>query len=42
MGGDANRVHLVTASGVETWDEMPKALVAERLATRIAEALEQA
>jgi phosphopantothenoylcysteine decarboxylase/phosphopantothenate--cysteine ligase len=39
MGGDANRVHLVTASGVEDWPEMPKGAVAERLAARIAEAL---
>ena len=35
MGGDANRIHLITATGVEDWPEMPKAAVAERLATRI-------
>lgn len=39
MGGDANTVHLVSADGVETWDHMPKAHVAERLADRIAAAL---
>ena len=36
MGGDANRVHLVTASGVEDWPEAPKTEVAARLADRIA------
>jgi phosphopantothenoylcysteine decarboxylase / phosphopantothenate---cysteine ligase len=39
MGGSTNRVHLVTARGVEDWDRMPKAEVAARLAARIAEAL---
>ncbi len=37
MGGDANRVHLITAEGVEDWPEMPKDAVAQRLAARIAE-----
>jgi len=36
MGGDANRVHLITAEGVEDWPEMPKQAVAMRLARRIA------
>jgi phosphopantothenoylcysteine decarboxylase / phosphopantothenate---cysteine ligase len=35
MGGDANSVHIVTAKGVESWDRMAKADVAERLADRI-------
>ncbi|KQN34247.1 bifunctional phosphopantothenoylcysteine decarboxylase/phosphopantothenate synthase [Sphingomonas sp. Leaf407] len=39
MGGDRNRVHLVTATGVEAWDDAPKANVAGRLADRIADAL---
>lgn len=39
MGGDANTVHLVTADGVEDWPRVPKQAVAERLATRIADAL---
>ena len=39
MGGDANRIHLVTADGVEDWPEMPKAAVAARLAERIATTL---
>jgi phosphopantothenoylcysteine decarboxylase/phosphopantothenate--cysteine ligase len=40
MGGDHNRVHIVTAEGVETLDEMPKAAVAMALAERIAAALQ--
>ena len=36
MGGDANRVHIVTAEGVEEWPMMPKSEVAGRLAARIA------
>ena len=39
MGGTSNAVHLLTASGVETWPRMTKTAVAERLAQRIAEAL---
>ncbi|WP_404338158.1 bifunctional phosphopantothenoylcysteine decarboxylase/phosphopantothenate--cysteine ligase CoaBC [Sphingomonas sp. MMS12-HWE2-04] len=39
MGGTENRVHLVTAQGVETWERMAKDEVARRLADRIAEAL---
>ena len=40
MGGAENKVHLVTADGVEDWDRAPKAEVARRLAERIAAALE--
>ena len=40
MGGADNRVHLVTARGVEDWPEMPKEQVAARLIERIAAALE--
>ena len=39
MGGHRNRVHLVTAEGVEDWPEGAKAEVARRLIARIAEAL---
>ena len=39
MGGDANRVQIITADGVEEWPKMPKGEVAMRLAGRIAEAL---
>jgi phosphopantothenoylcysteine decarboxylase/phosphopantothenate--cysteine ligase len=36
MGGDLNRVHLLTASGAEAWPEMTKSEVARRLVDRIA------
>jgi phosphopantothenoylcysteine decarboxylase/phosphopantothenate--cysteine ligase len=39
MGGDRNTVHLITADGVESWDEMAKDAVASRLAGRIANAI---
>jgi phosphopantothenoylcysteine decarboxylase/phosphopantothenate--cysteine ligase len=39
MGGASNSVHIVTATGVESWDRLPKDEVAERLARRIAESL---
>lgn len=39
MGGDRNAVHLVTATGVETWAEMGKQEVADRLVARAAEHL---
>ncbi|MBV7265981.1 bifunctional phosphopantothenoylcysteine decarboxylase/phosphopantothenate synthase [Erythrobacter ani] len=36
MGGDDNRVHIVSANGVESLDEMPKSAVAMALVERIA------
>ena len=36
MGGDDNAVHLVTASGVESWPIQPKTAVARMLVERIA------
>ncbi|MCC2113249.1 MAG: bifunctional phosphopantothenoylcysteine decarboxylase/phosphopantothenate synthase, partial [Hyphomicrobiales bacterium] len=39
MGGAENRVHLVTAEGVEDWPRLAKQEVAYRLAERIATAL---
>jgi phosphopantothenoylcysteine decarboxylase / phosphopantothenate---cysteine ligase len=42
MGGDMNTVHLVTASGVESWPSQPKDQVARRLIERIAAALDGA
>jgi phosphopantothenoylcysteine decarboxylase/phosphopantothenate--cysteine ligase len=39
MGGHRNRVHLVTAEGVEDWPEAAKEEVARHLVARIAEAL---
>jgi phosphopantothenoylcysteine decarboxylase/phosphopantothenate--cysteine ligase len=35
MGGEENRVHLVTEQGIEEWPRLPKAAVAQRLAARI-------
>ena len=42
MGGDKNRIHLVSAQGVEDWPEMSKQEVGARLAARIAEKLKGA
>jgi phosphopantothenoylcysteine decarboxylase/phosphopantothenate--cysteine ligase len=42
MGGDINTVHLVTASGVESWPAQAKEQVACRLVERIAAALDGA
>jgi phosphopantothenoylcysteine synthetase/decarboxylase len=39
MGGHRNRVHLITADGVEDWPEGTKNEVARRLIDRVAEAL---
>jgi phosphopantothenoylcysteine decarboxylase/phosphopantothenate--cysteine ligase len=39
MGGQRNRVHLITAAGIEDWPESSKDEVARRLVARIAEAL---
>lgn len=40
MGGGNNSVHLITETGVESWERLPKDVVAARLADRIADALE--
>jgi phosphopantothenoylcysteine decarboxylase/phosphopantothenate--cysteine ligase len=40
MGGDCNSIHLVTADGNESWENMPKDQVARRLAEKIADALQ--
>jgi phosphopantothenoylcysteine decarboxylase/phosphopantothenate--cysteine ligase len=42
MGGDRNKVHLVTASGVESWPDQSKDEVARALVARIAAALGKA
>jgi phosphopantothenoylcysteine decarboxylase / phosphopantothenate---cysteine ligase len=39
FGGDENRIHLITAGGVEDWPQMTKAEVAERLCREIAATL---
>ncbi len=40
FGGDANTIHLATATGIEHWERLPKTDVAQRLAFRIADALQ--
>ena len=39
MGGDRNRVKIVSKAGIEEWPEMTKDQVAERLAALIADRL---
>ena len=39
MGGDRNRVKIVSKNGVEDWPEMTKDEVAEKLALLVAERL---
>jgi phosphopantothenoylcysteine decarboxylase/phosphopantothenate--cysteine ligase len=39
MGGHRNRVHLITAAGVEDWPETSKVEVARHLVARVADAL---
>jgi phosphopantothenoylcysteine decarboxylase/phosphopantothenate--cysteine ligase len=39
MGGDANSVQIVTATGIESWPTMPKAQVADTLIEKVAHAL---
>ncbi|MBN9247765.1 MAG: bifunctional phosphopantothenoylcysteine decarboxylase/phosphopantothenate--cysteine ligase CoaBC [Hyphomicrobium sp.] len=39
MGGENNTVHLISASGVESWPEMSKAKVARKIMERAAEQL---
>ena len=42
MGGEKNRVHLISEAGVEDWPEMTKGEVGQQLAARIAQALKGA
>ena len=42
MGGADNSVHIVTRSGSEIWERLPKTEVARRLVARIGEALADA
>lgn len=39
MGGDSNSIHIITRDDVESWEKLPKADVARRLAARIADDL---
>ncbi len=42
MGGDRNRIHLISEAGTEDWPDMTKSEVGARLAARIAEKLKGA
>ncbi len=37
MGGEENRVHIVTRAGVESWDNLPKDEVARKLIEKVAD-----
>ena len=39
FGGDRNKVHLISASGIENWPEMDKDEVGRRLMERLAQML---
>ncbi|SNY90445.1 phosphopantothenoylcysteine decarboxylase / phosphopantothenate--cysteine ligase [Cohaesibacter sp. ES.047] len=41
MGGDHNRISIIRADGIETWQDLPKADVAKGLVARIALALDE-
>jgi len=40
MGGETNRVHVVSRTGVDSWDRLPKAAVARKLMEKIADELD--
>ena len=40
MGGESNRVHIVSKDGVDSWDRLPKDAVARKLMEKIADELE--
>ncbi len=40
MGGETNRVHIVSKSGVDSWDRLPKQAVARKLMEKIADELD--
>lgn len=41
MGGETNRVHIVSKGGVDSWDRLPKGAVARKLMEKIADELEK-
>jgi phosphopantothenoylcysteine decarboxylase/phosphopantothenate--cysteine ligase len=41
MGGESNRVHIVSKDGVDSWDRLPKQAVARKLMEKIADELEK-
>jgi phosphopantothenoylcysteine decarboxylase/phosphopantothenate--cysteine ligase len=40
MGGESNRVHIVSQDGVDSWDRLPKQAVARKLMEKIADELD--
>ncbi|KTE04727.1 bifunctional phosphopantothenoylcysteine decarboxylase/phosphopantothenate--cysteine ligase CoaBC [Sphingopyxis sp. H115] len=40
MGGETNRVHIVSKDGVDSWDRLPKHVVARKLMEKIADELD--
>ncbi|MGV1685173.1 bifunctional phosphopantothenoylcysteine decarboxylase/phosphopantothenate--cysteine ligase CoaBC [Sphingopyxis sp. NJF-3] len=40
MGGETNRVHIVSQDGVDSWDRLPKQAVARKLMEKIADELD--
>jgi len=40
MGGECNRVHIVSKAGIDSWDRLPKAAVARKLMEKIADELD--
>jgi len=40
MGGESNRVHIVSKDGVDSWDRLPKQAVARKLMEKIADELD--
>ena len=40
MGGETNRVHIVSKSGVDSWERLPKQAVARKLMEKIADELD--
>ncbi|NYF33016.1 MULTISPECIES: bifunctional phosphopantothenoylcysteine decarboxylase/phosphopantothenate--cysteine ligase CoaBC [Sphingopyxis] len=41
MGGESNRVHIVSKDGVDSWDRLPKPAVARKLMEKIADELDK-
>ncbi|RYD43324.1 MAG: bifunctional phosphopantothenoylcysteine decarboxylase/phosphopantothenate synthase [Sphingomonadales bacterium] len=41
MGGESNRVHIISKDGVDSWDRLPKDAVARKLMEKIADELEK-
>ena len=40
MGGESNRVHIVSKTGIDSWDRLPKVAVARKLMEKIADELD--